>query len=214
MALISSNIHEREMPRVLRGFEHINRYWDKTNCMFAAKILPGEYYVTNNHERIVTVLGSCVAACIRDRVSGIGGMNHFMLPQDSLNGTWNSDGFGVATRFGNVAMEKLINDILKNGGKRQNLEVKLFGGGNVLVNMTDIGQKNILFVKHFVRTEGLKVLSEDLGDVYPRKVHYIPSTGKVFVKRFQSVHNNTIREREQRYMESMKNQNEGSIDLF
>jgi len=213
MALVSTN-EEREMPRALRGFEHINRYWDKQNCMFAAKILPGEYYVTNHHERIVTVLGSCVAACIRDTVSGIGGMNHFMLPVDSLSGSWNMDEFGIATRFGNVAMEKLINDILKNGGRRQNLEVKLFGGGNVLVNMTDIGQKNILFVKHFVKTEGLKVIAEDLGDVFPRKVHYLPTTGKVFVKRFRSVHNDTINQREQRYMRTMKQQNDGSIDLF
>lgn len=213
MSLLNSN-KEREMPRALRGFEHINRYWDKQNCMFAAKILPGEYYVTNNHERIVTVLGSCVAACIRDRVNGIGGMNHFMLPMDSLSGSWDVEAFGVATRFGNVAMERLINDILKNGGRRQNLEVKLFGGGNVLVNMTDVGQKNILFVKHFAKMEGLNVVAEDLGDVYPRKVHYIPSTGKVFVKRFHSVNNDTISERERNYMRSIKQQNDGSIDLF
>jgi len=141
-------------------------------------------------------------------------MNHFMLPVDSLSGSWDMDGFGIATRFGNVAMERLINDILKNGGRRQNLEVKLFGGGNVLVNMTDIGQKNILFVKHFAKTEGLKVIAEDLGDVYPRKVHYIPSSGKVFVKRFHSIHNNTINEREQKYLKSIKHQNDGSIDLF
>jgi len=213
MSLLNAE-YEREMPRPLRGFEHINRYWDKQNCMFAAKILPGEYYVTKSHERIVTVLGSCVAACIRDRVSGVGGMNHFMLPQDSLSGAWNAEEFGIATRFGNVAMERLINDILKNGGKRQNLEIKLFGGGNVLVNMTDVGQKNILFVKHFAKTEGLNVIAEDLGDIYPRKVHYLPSSGRAFVKRFHSMHNNTITEREQRYMKSIKHQNDGSIDLF
>jgi len=213
MALLNTK-NLRDMPKALRGFEHINRYWDKQNCMFAAKILPGEYYVTTSHERIVTVLGSCVSACIRDKINGVGGMNHFMLPMDSLNGSWNVDEFGVATRFGNVAMEKLINDILKNGGKRQNLEVKLFGGGNVLVNMTDIGQKNILFVKHFVKMEGLKVIAEDLGDIYPRKVHYIPSSGKVFVKRFHSVHNNTITEREQKYLNTIKHQRDGSIDLF
>lgn len=68
------------LPRVLPGFEHINRYWDSVHQAAAAKLLPGEYYVTVEDEIIVTVLGSCVSACIRDPIRGIGGMNHFMLP--------------------------------------------------------------------------------------------------------------------------------------
>lgn len=214
MALVDS-AESGNMPRAFRGFTHINRYWDRQNGMFAAKILPGEYYVTSQNERIVTVLGSCVSACIRDPYTGVGGMNHFMLPSDSLQGSWDMAQFGVATRFGNVAMERLINDILSNGGKRERLEVKLFGGGNVLVNMTDIGQRNILFAKHFVKIEGLKLLSEDLGDIYPRKVHYLPATGQAMVKRIVSIHNDTISERERHYMKTIDQQQQaGEIDLF
>lgn len=97
---------------VLDGFENINRYWDKTSNCHAAKILPGEYYVTINKEIIVTVLGSCISACIRDKKLKIGGMNHFMLPENKASqNTWNN----LATRYGNYAMEHMINDILKNG---------------------------------------------------------------------------------------------------
>jgi chemotaxis protein CheD len=206
---------EGKQPRALPGFSHINRYWDKLNGMYAAKLLPGEYYITLHGELIVTVLGSCVSACIRDRVFGIGGMNHFMLPAGteggSTNATWNS----AATRYGNFAMEALINDILKNGGRRENLEVKVFGGGMILEHMTNIGKQNINFVREFIHTEGLKLLAEDLGDIYPRKVYYYPQTGKVKMKKLRSVHNSTIVERETSYMDSLETKPiEGEIDLF
>ncbi|OOZ38019.1 hypothetical protein BOW53_16745 [Solemya pervernicosa gill symbiont] len=135
------------MPRSLPGFEDVKRYWDKTNDIFSAKILPGEFYVTANDELITTVLGSCVSVCIRDRIFGIGGMNHFMLPHDnSGTGSWvASDNVSVSTRYGTYAMEHMINEILKNGGNRKNFEVKVFGGGRILANMTDVGIKNINF---------------------------------------------------------------------
>lgn len=202
-------------PRSLRGFSNINRYWDKCHEVYAAKILPGEYYVTMHGEMIVTVLGSCISACIRDRVFGIGGMNHFMLPVGEEGGsssnTWNS----AATRYGNFAMEALINDILKNGGRRENLELKVFGGGMILESMTDIGKKNASFVRDFIKTEGLSLLAEDLGDVYPRKVHYFPQSGKVLMKKLRSLHNNTIVDRETSYLDSLESKPvEGEIDLF
>jgi len=202
-------------PRALRGFSHINRYWDKYHKVYAAKILPGEYYVTMHGEMIVTVLGSCISACIRDRVFGIGGMNHFMLPVGAEGGssstTWNS----AATRYGNFAMEALINDILKNGGRRENLEIKVFGGGMILENMTDIGKKNISFVRDFIKTEGFSLLAEDLGDIYPRKVHYFPQSGKILMKKLRSLHNNTIVDRETSYMDTLESKPvEGEIDLF
>lgn len=185
------------MQPEFEGFQHINRYWDRSNNLYAAKILPGEYYVTANDEVIVTVLGSCVSACIRDKVFGIGGMNHFMLPanKDELS---SSGIFAESTRYGNFAMEQMINDILKNGGMRKNLEVKLFGGGRVLKNMQtlDIGKKNIDFVMKYIKDESLQLIAEDLGDVYPRKVLYFPLTGKVRVKKLRTMHNNTIVERE------------------
>ena len=160
-------------PRALRGFSEINRYWDRQRDCYAAKILPGEYYVTTHDEIIVTVLGSCVSACIRDPIMRIGGMNHFMLPASGhahsvLRTSLDSD----ATRYGFFAMEKLINDILKNGGRRDSLEIKLFGGGKVIQHMkeADIGNRNIHFVREYLRTESFSVAAEDLGDIYPRKV--------------------------------------------
>jgi chemotaxis protein CheD len=203
-------------PRALPGFASINRYWDDRHQMYAAKLLPGEYYVTCERETIVTVLGSCVSACVRDPVFGIGGMNHFMLPvSQGGGGSWESAGLGASTRFGNFAMEQLINDILKHGGSRRNLEVKLFGGGRILAQMTDIGMKNIEFMESYIRTEGLKLLAHDLGDIYPRKVYYTPLTGKANVKKLRALHNNTIAVRETEYLDQLVHKPDmGSVELF
>lgn len=206
-----------KMPKCLRGFEHINRYWDKTHDIFAAKILPGQYYVTTNNEAIVTVLGSCVSACIRDKVFGIGGMNHFMLPLNKGMSHAETAALDNAARYGNFAMEKMINDILKHGGNRENLEVKIFGGGRVLKNMQslDIGNGNIRFVKEYIETEGLDLVGEDVGDIFPRKVIYFPMTGKVRVKKLRTMHNRTIIERESSYMSSLDVKPiEGDVELF
>jgi chemotaxis protein CheD len=203
------------MPASLPGFAHINRYWDDQHGMYAAKLLPGEYYVTAEPETIVTVLGSCVSACVRDPVFGIGGMNHFMLPASQGNGSWESGGVSASTRYGSFAMEQLINDILKHGGARKNLEVKVTGGGKILAQMTDIGRKNIEFVEKYLSTEGLKVLARDLGDIYPRKVYYTPASGKMFIKKLRSLHNNTIVERETAYLSQLKQTPvSGSVELF
>ncbi len=202
-------------PRALPGFGGITRYWDDGHGMYAAKLLPGEFYVTAEQETIVTVLGSCVSACIRDPLYGIGGMNHFMLPVSQGTGSWEANGVGASTRYGSHAMEQLINEILKNGGNRRNLEVKLTGGGRILAQMTDIGRKNIQFVEEYVRTESLKVLSHDLGDIYPRKVYYTPATGKMLVKKLRSLHNNTIVERETRYLHEIDVAPvQGEVELF
>lgn len=206
-----------ESSEILPGFEHINRYWDKTNNIHAAKILPGEYYVTLNEEIITTVLGSCVSACIRDRVFGIGGMNHFMLPMDGREQGNSQENALLSTsaRYGNYAMEHLINGILKNGGNRKNLEVKIFGGGRILAHMTDVGRRNIEFVHDYIRVEGLNLASEDTGDVFPRKVIYFPMSGRVMIKKLHSLHNGTIVDREADYLRRLKNDRiEGEVDLF
>jgi chemotaxis protein CheD len=199
------------------GFDHVNRYWDREREVIAAKILPGEYYVTQQNELITTVLGSCVSACIRDRESGIGGMNHFMLPQTN-SGKFNKGTeaiVGIATRYGNYAMEHLINTILSNGGKRKNLEVKVFGGGKIIPALTDVGMKNIDFVLSYLDQEGLKILSQDLGDIYPRKVVYFPKTGKVAMKKIQDLHNDTIIQRERQYINTLKSAPvAGDVELF
>ncbi|WAR46555.1 chemoreceptor glutamine deamidase CheD [Methylomonas rapida] len=201
----------------LPGFEHINRYWDTENGVIAAKLLPGEYYVTTDDELITTVLGSCVSACIRDAVAGIGGMNHFMLPvtsQSRLNSRDESI-VGTALRYGNYAMEHLINTILQYGGKRKNLEVKLFGGSKIIATLGDVGLRNIEFVLDYVDTEALKLVSHDLGDIYPRKVNFYPQTGRVRMKKIKDLHNDTILLREKQYGTQLKTAPvEGSIELF
>lgn len=201
----------------ISGFESVKRYWDKEHNVVAAKILPGEYYVTVEHELVTTVLGSCISACIRDRESGVGGMNHFMLPETTkdrlIGGAENV--VGNATRYGNYAMEHLINMILANGGKRKNLEVKVFGGGKIIPTLGDVGLRNINFVLEYIDTEALKLISQDLGDTFPRKVIYFPSTGKVWMKKIKNLHNETIALREKQYRSSIKDVPvESEIELF
>lgn len=190
-----------QQPPVISEFDHINRYWDRVHGVWTAKILPGEFYISTHGEMICTVLGSCISACIRDKVKGIGGMNHFMLPQENefSSDNWGSNPVTSASRYGNWAMEYLINGILKRGGKKENLEVKVFGGGQMMASMTDIGQKNILFIYQYLSSEGLKMEAADVGDIYARKVLYFPDTGSVKVRRIKNVKNDTIMRREEEY---------------
>jgi len=202
----------------LPGFESIKRTWDTEHSLHSARILPGEYYVTRNNEMITTILGSCVSACIRDPDTGVGGMNHFMLPGDNgrNNAKWGGSDC-LTTRFGVAAMEKLINDILKTGANPRKLELKLFGGGEVLqMESSNVGAKNVRFVRDFVATEGLAVLSEDLGGPWPRKVNFFPKTGKVLMRRLRALHKSVIVDQEKRYASELAKpeQKTGSIDLF
>jgi len=171
-------------PAAAGPFDHISRRFDARVNATVATLHPGDYYVAADGELVGTVLGSCISACIRDARLRIGGMNHFMLPMSQFSSSecWSSSAW-VETRFGNVAMERLINEIMKRGGRRGDLEVKLVGGGKVLDTLTDVGARNIQFVREYVRTEGFHVVGEDLGDVYPRKVLYDPSSGAARVKR-------------------------------
>ena len=155
----------------------IRRYFDTTHSHYAVKLLPGSHYVTGDPcEMIVTVLGSCVAACVRDPVTGIGGMNHFMLPQGDA-GDWRAS--NAVMRYGNHAMEVLINALIKTGCPRERLEIKVFGGGTVIGSGGNIGHKNAAFVTQYIRHEGLNLAASDLGGNYGRRIHYFPETGKV-----------------------------------
>lgn len=206
-----------EPPPVLPGFEHVRRSWNAKYEAYAARILPGEYYVTRSEEGVYTTLGSCISACIRDRVTGVGGMNHFMLPASAKDDGehWRATGLGAATRYGNYAMEHLINVILRSGGQRRNLEVKIFGGGRMMEKMTDVGQRNIDFVINYLKTESLSILAQDVGDVFPRMVVYFPATGRVRVKRLRSLHNNVIVNQESAYIQSIAEKPvSGDIELF
>ena len=212
-----SNIKPDDMPSPLPGFEEINRYWDTSHGYYSAKILPGQYYVSNNDELIATVLGSCISVCVTDKVAGIGGMNHFMLPIYSRDqaDSWGSTLISAETRYGNFAMEHMINDVIKHGGVKSRLELKVIGGGRVMDQMTDIGLRNISFVYDYIANERLLLVKEDVGDRYPRKVLFHVKTGKVKVRKLKKVNNSTLLQRDNEYLSKLNTQTVGgSVDLF
>ncbi|MEP7155571.1 MAG: chemoreceptor glutamine deamidase CheD [Betaproteobacteria bacterium] len=180
------------------------RYFDKKFGMEAAKILPGEYFATDKDMVLVTVLGSCVAACIRDVRAGVGGMNHFMLPRSEKDP---ASPISMSARYGTFAMEILINQLIKMGARRETMEAKVFGGGNVLrgFTMNNIGESNANFVMEYLDNERIRVAAEDMLGVHPRKLYYFPSTGKVLVKKIRELHNHTIVERESEYNMRLRN---------
>ncbi|MDE1965429.1 MAG: chemoreceptor glutamine deamidase CheD [Xanthomonadaceae bacterium] len=205
--------------RVIAGFEHMRRFWDPTLSRYNVKVLPGEYYVSRQDELISTVLGSCVSACIYDRRLRLGGMNHFMLPEPSgergaERDSWSAT-VGRAARYGNDAMEHLINALLKEGSRREDWEIKLFGGGKVLTQMTDVGQRNIAFVKRYLETERLPVAAADLGDIYPRQVQFFPATGKARVRQMRGRDDAALVDREKQYLKQLANDPiKGEVELF
>lgn len=189
-----------------------NVYYDRDHGTNAAKLLPGEYFVSTRDMLLVTVLGSCVAACIRDVRTGVGGMNHFMLPDSEASGEE-----AIGARYGTYAMDILISHLLKLGARRENLEAKVFGGGNVLPGLVqaNVGHKNAVFVEEFLHTENIRIAAADLAAGHPRKVYFFPASGRVLVKRLKSLHNNTLVEREVQYRQRMTQvQDSGDIELF
>ena len=189
-------------------------YFDRELNLHAVKLLPGEYHVSDQDIVQVTVLGSCVAACIRDALFGIGGMNHFMLPEAGGNPAERS---GNSSRYGVYAMEVLINDLLKRGARRANLQAKLFGGGNVMkaLSRSTVGERNAEFAVRFLETEGIPVLAKDLVDIFPRKVYHFTASGRVRVKKLRDLHNDTIFERERDYGKRIKGTEKGGeVELF
>jgi len=201
---------------VLPGFEHMRRFWDPTHGCMTVKVLPGEFYVSSQEEMVSTVLGSCVSACIRDAERRIGGMNHFMLPEP-MSGERNdwSMAVGRAARYGSDAMEQLINAILKAGGRRDALVVKIFGGGRVLSQMTDVGKRNIAFVRRYLETEGFGIAAEDVGDIYPRQLQFFPGSGRIRVRQLRSARDADLAAREQSYLKRLANDPiKGEVELF
>ena len=188
-------------PTAADQFAHIRRMRDNRFPHEIASILPGEFFVSAEPMIVYTVLGSCISACIRDPLVGVGGMNHFMLPEPKEAG---NDSWGESTRYGSFAMESLINEILKRGGNRNRLEIKLFGAGKIYEGHIDVGAKNAKWVTEYLTSEGLAVVSSDLGDVFPRKVYYFTDSGRVLIKRIERVKNRTIADREQQYVAQIK----------
>jgi len=193
--------------------ETVALYFDRQFDREAVKILPGQYYAADRDIVIVTVLGSCVSACLWDPVKRIGGMNHFMLP-----GAGPATGAaGAGARMGIYAMELLINRMLKLGAERGRLVAKVFGGASVLEGMDalNIGSQNSAFVLDFLRVEGIALAAQDLYDVCPRKVYHFPHTGKVLVKKLGALRNDTLQRRERDYLATLKDSaGAGEVEIF
>ena len=163
--------------------DDVMRYRDPQFKVPAAKLLPTQYLVVDDGTALVTVLGSCIAACVRDPLLQLGGMNHFMLPEGNV-------GDGAPARYGSYAMELLINELLKRGASRRRLEAKVFGGANVLKGFTSnpVGTRNAEFVLAYLDAEQIPVVAEDLRGIHPRKVWFFPQTGRVMVNRLPHAH--------------------------
>jgi chemotaxis protein CheD len=180
-------------------------YYEARFGLDAVKLLPGEWFVYDEDILLATTLGSCIAACLWDRNARIGGMNHFMLPE----------GDGDSGRYGSFAMELLINELLKRGATRSTLEAKIFGGGQVIGGMTsmNVGERNTTFVLDYLRTERIPVVSKDVLEIYPRKVCFLPASGKAMVKRLAPAHPEAIVAQESALAKQAPAAG-GSVDLF
>jgi len=176
------------------------------------RIGPGDHYVTSrDDELIVTVLGSCVAACIRDPLAGVGGMNHFMLPASST-GLWGAA--SASMRYGNFAMERLINDILCRGGLRGRLEVKVFGGGAMFTGGPMIGHQNADFVEAYLRAESMPIAARHLRGLHARHIEYLPLTGQVMLLEMPQQDTEVAR-KESRFGKLLRRQpDSGPVELF
>ena len=183
-------------------------FWDANFKNDAVKVLPGEFFVSDENMLIVTTLGSCIVACLWDRERRIGGMNHFMLPE----------GQGDSGRYGSYAMELLINQLMKRGASRTSLEAKVFGGGSVIATMTslNVGERNTQFVFDYLRTERIPVVSKDVLDTCPRKVCMMPASGTVLMKRLAPNNADALVAQERAAAEKAAPQATagGSVDLF
>lgn len=184
-------------------------FWDSHFRNDACKVLPGEFFVHDEDILITTTLGSCIAACLWDREKRVGGMNHFLLPDRGGNGD-------VSGRYGSYAMELLIGEMVKRGATRSTMEAKVFGGGAVLggMNSINVGERNTAFVMDYLRTERITVVSKDVMDIYPRKVCFLPASGKALVKRLASANADALAAQERAAAARAAPRAGGSIDLF
>ncbi len=185
-------------------------YRDQALNSDAIKLLPAEYFASEHEIAMVTVLGSCVAACLRDPVLKIGGMNHFMLPDGDAS-------TGEPARYGSHAMELLINTLLKMGASRERLEAKVFGGGNVLKSFTtnQVGTRNAAFALDYLKAEHIRIVAQDLGGIHPRKVGFFPVSGRAMVKHLPHAHDAEVVAEESRYYQTLRKAPEtGTVELF
>lgn len=200
---------ERKVPKQLAEFINAKLFWEPRWERYAVKVKPGEHYVANTDLVVTTVLGSCISACIHDPVMRYGGLNHFMLPSGD-----NSD-LTRSMRYGFFAMEELINDMMKHGCRRETMQVKLTGGGNMIGGLSDIGQQNIDFILQYIKDEGLKLVASDLGGDQARRVAYFPYEGRMLVNKLDHRDDQRLIEEERSYrVEVDRNLDDSDVELF
>jgi len=189
-------------------------YYDAHFKNEAVKVLPGEFFVHDEDILVMTTLGSCIAACLWDRDKRIGGMNHFLLPDVGTGSSSSAD----SGRYGSFAMDLLIGELVKRGATRSSMEAKVFGGGAVVsgMNTINVGERNTAFVLDYLRTERITVVSKDVMDIYPRKVCFLPASGKAMVKRLASANTEALaaQERAAATRAAPAVSGGGSVDLF
>jgi len=183
-------------------------YHDTRFGVRVAKLLPGAHWIVDDNSALATVLGSCVAACLRDPLLHLGGMNHFLLPEDNNNEA-------SSARYGCYAMELLINDLLKRGAARKRLQAKVFGGANVLKGMqhNPIGSRNADFVLNYLATENIPVIAQDLRGIHPRRVYFFARSGKALIQRLPHAHDINLTATVAR-RQLLQSTQAGSIELF
>ncbi len=189
-----------------------SNYFDHKLDTMVHKINEGGVCVLSRSEHVImTTLGSCISVCMFDPIIKVGGMNHFLLPEE--RNAERKDSFSM--RYGNNAMEILLNEILKRGGQRARIVLKAFGAGNVLSINAEIGAKNQAFLKKYIADEDMTLETCDLGGDYPRRVAFFPSTGKAFVKLLRRSSDRNISKQEEKFRKQIEKQEPfGNIELF
>jgi len=190
---------------VLPGFESVHRFWDAPRKRFIAKILPGQFYVTPHQEVISTILGSCISVCMRDVQTGIGGMNHFLLPGGGAGSVHDEIVQGKkCARYGIHAMEMLVQNLVRHGARKSNLEVKVTGGARIISANGDVGEHNIAFVREYMEIHGFNIAAEDVAGNMPRKVLYFPDSGKLMVKKLADQERGHVHRRENKFIRTIE----------
>ncbi len=177
------------------------------------EIFAGDFYATKEQGVVLTtLLGSCISVCMKDRVTGIVGINHFMLP-----GTVRLEEiiFNEDARYGINAMEKMINSMMKLGAKRASLQAKVFGGGRVLdTKLNNVAQSNMEFAMAYLEMETIPVLKSDVGGNFGRKLYFFPENYAVYLKKvhYQKTLSSAV-ERDRQFYQWMQKQRKTESDL-
>ena len=191
-------------------------FYDAHFANEAVKVLPGEFFVHDEDILVMTTLGSCIAACLWDRDRRVGGMNHFLLPDAGSHGDANANA-SDSGRYGAFAMDLLIGKLVKRGATRSSMEAKVFGGGAVVngMNTINVGERNTAFVLDYLRTERITVVSKDVEGIHPRKVCFLPASGRAMVKRLASANTEAMAAQERAAASrAVPVARAGTVDLF